>query len=83
VRPQALLNQTAFEMVAPVYSGKDRYGRDLRTITRKGPDGSEQSIAAEMRASGLARRYLGGFKGGADWCAVTAIRHRNPALETW
>ena len=63
---QALLNQGAFEMMAPIYSGKDRYGRDLRTITRKGPDGGEQSIAAEMRESGLAHRYLGGLKSG--WC---------------
>ena len=63
---QALLNQGAFEMVAPLYRDSDRYGRDLRVIRRKRPDGSTQSIAAEMRESGLARRYLGGFKTG--WC---------------
>jgi endonuclease YncB( thermonuclease family) len=63
---QELLNQGAFVMVGPSYGDKDRYGRDLRTITRTGPDGSEQSIAADMRASGLAHRYLGGFKSG--WC---------------
>jgi micrococcal nuclease len=63
---QSLLNEGPFEMVAPMYGDKDRYGRDLRSISRKRPDGSEQSIAAEMRESGLAHRYLGGFKSG--WC---------------
>jgi hypothetical protein len=29
-------------------------------------DGSYQNMAEEMRKSGLARRYLGGFKTG--WC---------------
>ena len=53
-------------MTAPVYGTHDRYGRDLRTIIRTRPDGSEQGIAADMRDSGLARRYLGGFKSG--WC---------------
>jgi endonuclease YncB( thermonuclease family) len=63
---QQLLNQGPFEMVAPVYGRQDRYGRDLRTIRRKLPDGSTQSIAEEMRESGLAHRYLGGIKPG--WC---------------
>jgi endonuclease YncB( thermonuclease family) len=63
---QALLNQGPFEMVAPVYRDHDIYGRDLRVIQRKLPDGGMQSIASEMRESGLARRYLGGFKTG--WC---------------
>ena len=63
---QGLLNQGSFEMVAPIYRDHDRYGRDLRVIRRKRPDGSYQSIASEMRESGLAHRYLGGFKTG--WC---------------
>ena len=63
---QALLNQGAFEMVAPIYRTQDRYGRDLRVIRRKLPDGSTQSIASDMRTSGLAYRYLGGIK--LDWC---------------
>lgn len=63
---QALLNEGAFTMTAPVYGGRDRYGRDLRSLTRTRPDGSSQSIAAEMRDAGLAHRYLGGFKSG--WC---------------
>jgi len=63
---QELLNQGPFEMVAPVYGEVDRYGRDLRALRRTLPDGSTQSVAEEMRESGLARRYLGGFRMG--WC---------------
>ena len=63
---QRLLNQGPFEMVGRIDGMKDRYGRDLRLVQRPGPDGSMQSIAEEMRESGLARRYLGGFREG--WC---------------
>jgi len=63
---QELLNQGPFEMVGRIGDIHDRYGRDLRVIQRKRGDGTVQSIAAEMRASGLARRYWGGFKVG--WC---------------
>jgi endonuclease YncB( thermonuclease family) len=63
---QALLNQGPFEMVAPLYRSHDRYGRDLRVIRRELAAGGYESIADEMRESGLARRYLGGFKTG--WC---------------
>ena len=63
---QRLLNQGPFEMVGRIGDQQDRYGRDLRAIRRVRPDGTEQSIAEDMRASGLARRYLGGFKSG--WC---------------
>ena len=62
---QELLNQGPFEMVAPIYRDHDKYGRDLRAIRRKLPDGSYESIAAEMRESGLAHRYTG-LKWG--WC---------------
>ncbi len=61
-----MLNEGPFEMVAPVYGRQDRYGRDLRVIRRIRADGSLQSIAGEMRESGLAQRYLGGFK--QSWC---------------
>lgn len=61
-----LLNQGPFEMVGRVGNQKDRYGRDLRLVRRVRPDGTEQSIAGDMRSSGLARRYLGGLRGG--WC---------------
>ncbi len=63
---QDLLNQGSFELVAPVYGKRDRYGRDLRSVRRIQPDGGMQSIADDMRASGLAHRYLGGYKPG--WC---------------
>ena len=62
---QGLLNQGAFEMVAPLYGDHDKYGRDLRVVQRQLPDGALQSIAEEMRTSGLAHRYTG-FK--TAWC---------------
>jgi endonuclease YncB( thermonuclease family) len=63
---QQLLNEGPFEMVAPAYERQDRYGRDLRVIRRTHADGGTQSIAEEMRETGLAHRYMGGFKPG--WC---------------
>ena len=63
---QRLLNQGPFEMVGRSFNDQDRYGRDLRVVKRVRPNGSEQNIADAMRESGLARRYLGGLKGG--WC---------------
>ena len=62
---QELLNQGAFEMVAPIYGSRDKYGRDLRTVQRRLPEGRLQSVAEDMRTSGLARRYTG-FK--TAWC---------------
>ena len=66
VKLQDLLNQGPFDMVGSVTRDKDRYDRDLRAINRANPDGSTTSIAEEMRSSGLAHRYAGGFKLG--WC---------------
>lgn len=66
VELQRLLNQGPFRMSGRIGGQKDRYGRDLRALTRIRPDGTEQSIAEDMRASGLARRYLGGLRSG--WC---------------
>ena len=63
---QELLNQGAFAMVGRIGDMHDRYGRDLRLVQRERPDGTVQSIAEDMRESGLARRYAGGFKAG--WC---------------
>jgi endonuclease YncB( thermonuclease family) len=63
---QALLNQGPFEMAGRLGDMTDRYGRDLRMVRRPRADGSVQSIAEDMRESGLARRYLGGLRGG--WC---------------
>jgi endonuclease YncB( thermonuclease family) len=61
-----LLNAGPFEMVAPVYGQRDRYGRELRTVRRTLAGGGTQSSAEAMRESGLARRYLGGLRSG--WC---------------
>lgn len=65
-RLQQLLNEGPFEMVGRIAGSTDRYGRDLRIVRRERDDGSVQSIADEMRSSGLAKRYVGGFKSG--WC---------------
>lgn len=64
-RLQQLLNEGPFVMTGRVGDLQDRYGRDLRALTRDRPDGSTQSIADDMRNSSLAHRYLG-FKTG--WC---------------
>lgn len=64
-RLRQLLNQGPFTMTGHIGELQDRYGRDLRTLTRERPDGSVQNIAADMRESGLARRYLGAK---ASWC---------------
>ncbi|MEO7411301.1 MAG: thermonuclease family protein [Sphingomicrobium sp.] len=60
-----LLNQGPFTMIGRIDDMTDRYGRELRAITRTRPDGSSQSIADDMRNSGLARRYLGRK---TSWC---------------
>ena len=65
VKLQALLNEGPFTMIGRFDDMQDRYGRDLRIVERRRADGSTQSIADDMRASGLAHRYLG-FKTG--WC---------------
>jgi endonuclease YncB( thermonuclease family) len=66
VKLQQLLNERPFEMVGRVGDMKDRYGRDLRVIRRMRPGGGYENMADEMRTSGLAHRYFGGFKTG--WC---------------
>jgi endonuclease YncB( thermonuclease family) len=63
---QENLNRGPFEMLAPPLRSRDQYGRELRTLRRKRPDGSYNLIARQMRETGLARRYLGGFRTG--WC---------------
>ncbi len=64
-RLQTLLNQGPFVMTGRIGDMQDRYGRDLRALVRQRADGTTQSIAADMRESGLAARYLG-YK--ASWC---------------
>jgi micrococcal nuclease len=63
---QRLLNLGSFIMTGRIDGMQDRYGRDLRVLSRLRPDGTTQSIAADMIASGTVRRYLGGLRGG--WC---------------
>lgn len=63
---QRLLNQGPFVMTARIDDMTDRYGRDLRVLTRDRPGGRDQSIAEDMRVSGLARRYVGRK---TSWCA--------------
>lgn len=63
---QRLLNQGPFEMVGRIDRRTDKYGRELLALRRTNPDGTMQSIAEGMRNSGVARRYLGGFRSG--WC---------------
>ena len=53
-------------MVGRIDGGYDQYGRDLRSLSRPKSDGSTQSIADAMLATGTVRRYLGGLRG--DWC---------------
>ena len=53
-------------MIGRIGGARDYYGRDLRALSRTLPDGSVQSIAEDMLASGQVRRYLGGLRGG--WC---------------
>ena len=52
-------------MVGRIDDSRDKYGRDLRAITRKLSNGKTQSIADDLRSSGLVHRYVG-FKTG--WC---------------
>ena len=60
----ASLNARPFEMRAWAHNRRDRYGRELMVLTRTGEP--RQSIADELRRSGAARRYVGGFRAG--WC---------------
>jgi endonuclease YncB( thermonuclease family) len=66
VKLQALLSDGPFVMTGWAHNRRDRYGHELMALTRTHPDGTIQSVAAEMRSSGLARYYSGGLRGG--WC---------------
>lgn len=63
---QRLLNEGPFVMTGRIDRPVDRYGRELRTVTRARADGSTQSVAADLIASGKVRRYLGGLR--HSWC---------------
>lgn len=63
---QTLLNQGPFAMIGRINDMEDRYGRDLRSISRQRPDGTTQLISQDLLAEGTVRRYLGGARSG--WC---------------
>ena len=62
----ALVSQGPFDMTGPLGDPRDKYGRELRVLTRVQRDGTVQSLGADLLASGTVRRYLGGLRGG--WC---------------
>ena len=63
---QRLLSQGSFAMTGRINDMQDQYGRDLRALTRLLSDGTTQSIAEQMIASGTVRRYYGSARG--TWC---------------
>lgn len=62
----ALVNQGPFVLAGPQPVVRDGYGRELRHLLRARGDGSVQSIADDMVASGTARAYLSGPR--LPWC---------------
>ncbi len=66
---QRLLNLGPFILLGRIDAPTDKYGRELRAALRKGSDGSDQSIADTLIASGKVKRYLGGLRGG--WCSAS------------
>lgn len=61
-----LLQQGPFLISGPLQIAHDEYGRELRTLSRPRRDGTVQSIADDMVASGTARRYDHGAR--QPWC---------------
>ncbi len=61
-----LVNQGPFTLAGPDPVVHDEYGRELRHLLRARPDGSVQSLADDMVASGTARAYLRGPR--VPWC---------------
>ena len=62
----ALLNEGAFQMVANRFDRTDRYGRELRSLSRTKPGGERESIGEKMKEAGLAHAYWGSLEPG--WC---------------
>ncbi len=56
----ALLNQGDFDLVGHRFNGRDRHGRDLRTLWR-----GNTSIGDQLITEGLAHRYMGMKR---SWC---------------
>jgi micrococcal nuclease len=62
----ALVNQGPFTLAGPTPTVYDEYGRELKHLLRARPDGSVQSIADDLVASGTVRPYLRGPRD--PWC---------------
>ena len=61
-----LVNQGPFTLAGPEPAVHDEYGRELRHLLRARPDGSVQSIADDLVATGAVRPYLRGPR--VPWC---------------
>lgn len=61
-----LVNQGPFTLAGPSPAGFDEYGRELKHLLRARPDGTVQSLADDLVASGLVRPYLRGPRD--PWC---------------
>jgi micrococcal nuclease len=61
-----LVNQEPFTLAGSDPVVRDQYGRELRHLLRARSDGSVQSLADDMVASGTARPYLHGPR--VPWC---------------
>lgn len=62
----ALVNQGTFTLAGPQPAVRDSFDRELRHLLHARGDGSVQSIADDMVASGTARAYLSGAR--QPWC---------------
>lgn len=62
----ALIRQGPFTLTGADPVARDEYGRELRVLSRNRPDGSVQSFADDMVASGTVRRYERGPR--QPWC---------------
>jgi endonuclease YncB( thermonuclease family) len=63
---QRLLSRGPFRMTGRINDMRDQYGRDLRALSRVRFNGTTESIAEQMIASGTVRRYYGAARG--TWC---------------
>ena len=53
-------------MTSKKYDEVDRYGREVRIVSRAYPDGEVRRLAKYMTDGGYARRYIMGYRAG--WC---------------
>jgi endonuclease YncB( thermonuclease family) len=61
------LNSGPFQMTAKTYDQTDRYGREVRIVSRAYPNtGEVRRLADYMIDGGYARRYIMGYRAG--WC---------------